>query len=73
MSDICIKCQTPKEGTACCNKILHCKECNRIRALDYYNSHKEYTQQKNMLYCYENKDKVLKKQKERPERDKKRI
>ena len=71
MSDICIKCQTPKERTACCNKILHCKECNRIRALDYYNSHKGNRQQKNMLYYYENKEKVLKKQKERRERDKK--
>ena len=73
MSDICIKCQTPKERTACCNKILHCKECNRIRALDYYNSHKGNRQQQNMLYYYENKEKVLKKQKERRERDKKNL
>ena len=71
MSDSCIKCQTPKERTACCNKILHCKECNRIRALDYYNSHKENRQQKNMLYYYEIKEKVLKKPKIRRERDKK--
>ena len=70
MSDICIKCQTPKERTVCCNKILHCKECNRIRALDYYNSHKENRQQKNMLYYYENKETVLRKQKERRNRDK---
>ena len=49
MSDICIKCQNPKERTVCCNKILHCKECNRIRALVYYNSHKENRQQK---ICY---------------------
>ena len=71
MSDICINCQTPKERTVCCNKIPYCKECNRIRALDYYNSHKENRQQKNMLYYYENKEKVLRKQKERRECDKK--
>ena len=46
MGDICIKCQNAKERTVCCNKILHCKECNRIRALDYYNAHKENRQQK---------------------------
>ena len=49
MSDICIKCQTPKERTVCCNNVLCCKECNRIRALDYYNSHEENRQQK---ICY---------------------
>ena len=49
MSDICIKCQNPKERSVCCNKNLHCKECNRIRALEYYNSHKENRQQK---ICY---------------------
>ena len=49
MSDNCIKCQTPNERTVCCNKILHCKECNRKRALDFYNSHKENRQQKK---CY---------------------
>ena len=65
MSDICIKCQTPRERTSCCNKIIPCKDCNRMRALDYYNSHKENRQQKNMLYYYENKETVLKKQKER--------
>ena len=70
MSDICIKCQNPKERTVCCNKILHCKECNRIRALDCYNSHKENRQQKTMLYYYENKEKVIRKQKERRESDK---
>ena len=49
MSDVCNKCQTPKDRTVCCNKILHCKECNRIRALDYYNSNKKKRQQKT---CY---------------------
>ena len=63
MSGVCIKCQTPKERTVCCNKILHCKECNRIRALDYYNCHKENRQQKNKLYYYENKETVLRKEK----------
>ena len=71
MSDICIKCQTPKEPPVCCIKILHCKECNRIRALDYYNSHKENGQQKNMLFYYEKNEKVLRKQKERRDCDKK--
>ena len=71
MSDICIKCQTPKERTVCCNKFLHCKECNRIPFPDYYNSHKENRQQKNELHCYKNKEKVLRKQKQRRERDKK--
>ena len=71
MSDICIKFQTPRERTGCCNKILHCKECNRIRVLDYNNSNKENRQQKNILYYYENKEKGPRKQKERRECNKK--
>ena len=71
MSDIGIKCQNLREQTGCFNKILHCKECNRIRAHDYYNSRKENRQQKNILYYYENKEKVLRKQKERRECNKK--
>ena len=70
MSDICSKCQNPKQRTVCCNKILHCKGCNRIRALDFYNSHKENRKQKGMPYFYENREKVLRKQKKRQERDK---
>ena len=46
---MCTKCQTPRERTGCCNKSLQCKECNRILALDYYNSNKENRQQK---ICY---------------------
>ena len=71
MSDICFESQTPRERTGCCNKILHRKECNRTRALEYYKSHKENRQQRNMLYYYENKEKSLGKQKERRECDKK--
>ena len=59
MSDICIKCQTPEERTVCCNKFLHCKECNRIQSLAYCNSNKENRQQKDMLHCYKNKEKSL--------------
>ena len=65
MSDICIKCQSPPERNVCCEK------CNRIRALDYYNSHKENRQHKFMLYYYKNKEKVLKMQKETRDCDKK--
>ena len=53
MSDICIKCQNPKERTVCCYMILHCKECNRIRALDYYNSYKENRQKKHAVLLRE--------------------
>ena len=73
MSDICIKCQNPKERFVCCNKILHFKECNKKRALDYNNSHNENRQQKNKLYYYENKEKVLRKQKERRECEEKEL